>query len=717
MKYCPLCGKNYGDETEFCDVDGAILRISGKKDPYLGNVIKGRYQVLSKLGEGGMGTVYLAEQVSVGRKVAIKFLLGNYATDDAFISRFRREARLAASLNHRNIVILYDFDQANDGTLFIVMEYLSGQKLSDVIRRDGPLEIGRAARLGLQIADGLDAAHRAGVIHRDIKPDNIMVAGADASEEIKLMDFGIARLRDPGNASQITRAGLIVGTPAYMAPEQVDGGEVSDKTDTYALGVVLYEMLSGSVPFTAATPGAVLIKQMQEMPVPLRKLRRELPAAVERAVMQALEKEPQKRQANMAEVVQQLRKAEEQLRGKPGIRVKEPGSGWDRIGQAFRKADEKRPVRFEPPPEQLPIEPTNARTILESAGPQWAPTQAISFDDFDVPKPRGSTFRRTLTMLALLAVAGVVGTVFYLKSGPSLISNSFTPKETSIAPTSPELVSLSVTLDKRNLAPKERMTLTATGRFSDGSQQEISSGLKWHSSNSSVISINSEGQAEGQNEGVAELSAEFKEQVSPPVTLVVKTDRPTTPARAPAPVPTPSPVPTPVPTLRSLIVVSVKRELQANERMVLRAKGQYSDGKEVDVNDGIVWQSSDERIASIDSKGRLTAHRSGQVKLNATYEGVASPAISLIVKDPISPEPQLPTEPRQKPPTEKPRAPEIRENLRNASIFYEEGKYSEAMIELEHALRLDPESKDARSQRIKVMKAWEAEKKLTPKTP
>src|SRR5918994_1998183 len=408
MKYCPLCGKNYGDETEFCEVDGAILRISGKKDPYLGNVIRGRYQVLSKLGEGGMGTVYLAEQVSVGRKVAIKFLLGNYATDDAFISRFRREARLAASLNHRNIVILYDFDQANDGTLFIVMEYLSGQKLSDVIRRDGPLETSRATRLGLQIADGLDAAHRAGVIHRDIKPDNIMVDGSNASEEIKLMDFGIARLRDPGNASQITRAGLIVGTPAYMAPEQVDGGEVSDKTDTYALGVVLYEMLSGSVPFTAATPGAVLIKQMQEIPVPLRKLRRELPAAVERAVMQALEKEPQKRQTNMAEVVQQLRKAEEQLRDKPGIRVKEPGSGWDRIGQAFRKADEKRPVRFEPPPEPLPIEPTNARTILESAGPQWAPTQAISLDDYDQPKPRTSTYRRSIVILFLLALAGVL---------------------------------------------------------------------------------------------------------------------------------------------------------------------------------------------------------------------------------------------------------------------------------------------------------------------
>jgi serine/threonine protein kinase len=710
MKYCPLCGKNYGDETEFCEVDGAILRISGKKDPYLGNVIRGRYQVLSKLGEGGMGTVYLAEQVSVGRKVAIKFLLGNYASDDAFISRFRREARLAASLNHRNIVILYDFDQANDGTLFIVMEYLSGQKLSDVIRRDGPLEIGRATRLGLQIADGLEAAHRAGVIHRDIKPDNIMVAGADASEEIKLMDFGIARLRDPGNASQITRAGLIVGTPAYMAPEQVDGGEVSDKTDTYALGVVLYEMLSGSVPFTAATPGAVLIKHMQEMPVPLRKLRRELPAAVERPVMQALEKEPHKRQTNMAEVVQQLRKAEEQLRGKPGIRVKEPGSGWDRIGQAFRKADEKRPERFEPPPEPLPIEPTNARTLLESAGPQWAPTQAISLDDFDQPKPRASTYRRSIVILSLLALAGVLGTVFYLNNGPALISRSFAPTETSsISPPAPELLSLYVTSDRRNLAPKERLTLTATGKFSDGTEQAISSGLKWHSSNSSVVSINSEGQAEAQNEGIAELSAELKEQVSPPVTVVVKTDKPNDP--------TPTRAPAPTPSLRSLVVISVKRELQANERIVLRAKGQYSDGKEIDINDGVLWQSSDERIASIDSRGRVTAHRSGQVKLNASYEGVASPAISVIVKDPTSIEPELPAEPRQKPQVEKPRAPDIRENLRTATIFWEQGKYSEAMIELEHALRLAPESKEARSLRIRVVKAWEAEKELNSKKP
>ena len=181
--------------------------------------------------------------------------------------------------------------------------------------------------------------------------------------------------------------------------------------------------------------------------------------------------------------------------------------------------------------------------------------------------------------------------------------------------------------------------------------------------------------------------------------------------------PTPTRPSAPTPSLRSLVVISVKRELQANERIVLRAKGQYSDGKEIDINDGVLWQSSDERIASIDSRGRVTAHRSGQVKLNASYEGVASPAISVIVKDPISIEPELPAEPRQKPQVEKPKAPDIRENLRTATIFWEQGKYSEAMIELEHALRLAPESKEARSLRIRVVKAWEAEKELNSKKP
>ena len=314
MKYCSVCDRKYEDEMRVCGVDGTSLKsLTGGDtvlDAIMGRTIKGRYEVLKKLGEGGMGTVYLAEQVSIGRKVALKLLQGNYAKKDEFIARFRREARLAASLSHRNIVTIYDFDQDSDDTLFIAMEYVDGRKLTDVIRSDGPLDVQRAVRLGSQIAEGLDAAHRQGVIHRDIKPDNIMIIGNDDTEEVKLMDFGIARLRDTGAMSHLTQTGMIMGTPAYMSPEQAEGTEVSDKTDIYALGIVLYEMLSGAVPFKATTPGALLVKQIQEVPVELRKLRREVPAGVEQIVMQALEKKPQSRQHTMREVAQELKRVE-----------------------------------------------------------------------------------------------------------------------------------------------------------------------------------------------------------------------------------------------------------------------------------------------------------------------------------------------------------------------------------------------------------------------
>lgn len=314
MKFCPTCDRRYDDEMRLCGIDGTSLEPipeeSSKRDTYLGRIIKGRYQIIKKLGEGGMGTVYLAEQISMARKVALKVLHGNFASDDEFIGRFRREARLAASLNHPYIVTVHDFDQGDDGALFIAMEYIDGRSVTEVIRRDGPLDVVRASRLGAQIAEGLEAAHRRGVIHRDIKPDNIMVVGDEDFEKVKLMDFGIARLRDTGSMSRLTRAGVIMGTPAYMAPEQAEGAEVSEQTDIYALGIVLYEMLSGSVPFRASTPGAVLLKQIQERPLALRKLRREIPAAIESAVMQALEKEPSKRQRDMRELAQALKRLE-----------------------------------------------------------------------------------------------------------------------------------------------------------------------------------------------------------------------------------------------------------------------------------------------------------------------------------------------------------------------------------------------------------------------
>ena len=304
-----------------------------KVDPFIGQLVQGRYRIISRIGDGGMGTVYLADQLSVGRKVALKVLHGEFTTTEEFVSRFRQEARLAASLSDRNVVTVYDFAQTDDGRLFIAMEYVDGRTLSDVIKQDGALSLGRVVRLASRIASGLRAAHRAGVVHRDIKPQNIMVLGVPGEEDVKLTDFGIARMRDVGSDARLTRASVIMGTPEYMAPEQIQDGEVTEKTDIYAFGIVLYEMLSGEVPFNARTPAAVLTKHLQERPRPLGERRHGSPPELERLVMQTLEKKPEDRPSDMSEVVKKLhgvRLTTESPAGSVTVAVPrgESASGW-----------------------------------------------------------------------------------------------------------------------------------------------------------------------------------------------------------------------------------------------------------------------------------------------------------------------------------------------------------------------------------------------------
>jgi len=417
MNYCPLCERTYGDHLAVCPEDGAALRKSAlPEDRFLGHTIKGRYRVLRKLGAGGMGAVYLAEQVSIDRKVALKVLRPDFSNDSQFVHRFRREARLAAALNHRNVVTIYEFDQAEDGSLFIAMEYLQGRTLDEVIRQDAALPVGRAVRLGQQIAQGLEAAHRAGVIHRDIKPQNIMVGPGD---EVKLMDFGIARLADAA-ASGLTTAGVVIGTPGYMAPEQIEGGEITNQTDIYAFGVLLYEMLTGRLPFSAPSARAVLAKQLCEIPVRVGTLNPKVPPAIERVVMQALEKASRARQRDMAEVMAGLQGTSRQAmadmpntagvleEGEPqsGVdplattRVASPtgvmpaapgGAGWKRIGAGvgaaallgglvlgiwFGGLDLFRPAK--------PVAPPQVR-VVAPAPPASSPTEAPS--PRSVPEP------------------------------------------------------------------------------------------------------------------------------------------------------------------------------------------------------------------------------------------------------------------------------------------------------------------------------------------
>jgi Tol biopolymer transport system component/predicted Ser/Thr protein kinase len=263
----------------------------------------GNYQIREELGRGGMAVVYRAYQQSLNRYVAIKVLPPQLAFDQEFVERFQREARAAAGLRHPNIVVIHDVGQ-EEGIYYIVMEYLEGRTLKQVIEQQGPLPPKRAGRIIEQVASALDYAHKRGFVHRDVKPANIFVGEGD---RVTLTDFGIAKAG--AETQHLTRTGMLMGTPEYMSPEQATGGMMDHRTDLYALGVVLYQMLVGRVPFRGTTPHAVLHAVIYEPPPPPRQINPNLPPAIEAVIMKAVAKRPEQRFQRGAEMVAALRAA------------------------------------------------------------------------------------------------------------------------------------------------------------------------------------------------------------------------------------------------------------------------------------------------------------------------------------------------------------------------------------------------------------------------
>jgi beta-lactam-binding protein with PASTA domain/predicted Ser/Thr protein kinase len=262
------------------------------QDTLSGTLFAGRYRISRKLGGGGMADVYLAEDQELGRRVAVKILHGRYANDEQFVERFRREATHAAGLSHPNIVSIYDRGEA-DGSYFIVMEYVEGRTLKELIRSRGLCPIPVAIAYTRQILSALRYAHRNGVVHRDIKPHNVIV---DPEGVVKVTDFGIARV----GASQMTEEGAIIGTAQYLSPEQARGAPVDQTSDLYSAGIVLYELLTGEVPFTGDSPVEIAMKHLTEVPPRPSTLRPEIPEDLDLVVIRALAKEPADRYQSAA---------------------------------------------------------------------------------------------------------------------------------------------------------------------------------------------------------------------------------------------------------------------------------------------------------------------------------------------------------------------------------------------------------------------------------
>jgi tRNA A-37 threonylcarbamoyl transferase component Bud32 len=265
-------------------------------DPYVGRFLDDKYRIEAFLSAGGMGSVYRAQHVMLGKTVAVKVIKNELVTSDEIISRFQREARAASNLDHPNIVTVYDLGQTSDGTLYIAMEFIDGPSLRDAIRRGGPMPAGRAVDILRQVASALSAAHRRQIVHRDLKSHNLMLAADDDGRDIvKLVDFGIAKTFD--ESTQLTAAGYMMGTPHYMSPEQAAGKAVDHRADIYSLGVILYEMLTGEVPFGDESLTSVLVKLATEVPLrpSIRRPDLAVPPALEAVAMRCLEKNPDDR--------------------------------------------------------------------------------------------------------------------------------------------------------------------------------------------------------------------------------------------------------------------------------------------------------------------------------------------------------------------------------------------------------------------------------------
>ena len=415
VKVCPACGAEYGDDAVFCAQDRAPLTTVG--GGLVGQLLGERYQIERKLGEGGMGEVYLARHVMMGRPCAVKVVSAGLSRDPDAIGRFNREATNASRISHPNVCAVYDFGVTAEGAFYLAMEYLEGRTLTEALKA-GPLPLERAVAILRQCAAGLAAAHELGIVHRDLKPDNVMLLDHKGRETVKVVDFGIAKAATGEGAQRVTRTGLVVGTPEYMSPEQISSDGVDGRSDQYSLALLFFRMLTGALPFTATSAHEAMAKRLTERPRPLALVApdRGFPPALQPVLDRALERKPEARYPSVeafADAVAAAVQPNDGHRGEVALPRTEVvahragpwrglvagGVGLALVGTAFvawrryeRPAPNpaaQAPVPVPPPqapdPAPPPVESTTTRVVAPPQTP--GPTASVpTLTDFDQPR-------------------------------------------------------------------------------------------------------------------------------------------------------------------------------------------------------------------------------------------------------------------------------------------------------------------------------------------
>ncbi len=312
---CPACNSHYEGGVVFCPKDGTRLVAAGASSSLVGQVLGDRYRVTRKLGEGGMGEVYEAAHVYIDKKFALKLLRPEITTNPEAVARFHQEARSASSIGHENIVGIDDFGRLPDGAVYLAMELLSGQSLAERLRTPPTLSLDEVLAISIQACCGLAAAHAKGIVHRDMKPENLFLTARHGQLVVKVLDFGIAKVAGEGSQQNLTRTGQVFGTPHYMSPEQALGKSLDHRTDIYSVGVILYEMATGRVPYQAESFMGILTQHITATPVAPSQLapERQIPPQFEALILRAMSKEPAQRFASMDEMAQALAQLAQEL--------------------------------------------------------------------------------------------------------------------------------------------------------------------------------------------------------------------------------------------------------------------------------------------------------------------------------------------------------------------------------------------------------------------
>lgn len=429
MRICPQCKRDFGEqEFRVCPFDGAALSEKSAQtvDPMLGRVLDGRFQIIETIGRGGMGAIYKAIHKQMDRVCAVKLLSPVSADWDSAVARFRREAKLTSRIDSPNAVTIYDFGEAEPGLLYIAMEYIEGESLAQLLARERSLAPERVVKINDQIAGALTAAHSLGIVHRDLKPANIMlVRKRDDAEVVKVLDFGIAKSMTDGFDDHLTQTGFLLGTPTYMSPEQVMGESVDARSDVYSLALIVYQMLSGRMPFEGDNLRALMMKRVNGEPTPLRSVAPFVTPEVERVVMSALSRDPETRIADARHFAARFSAAS------AGIAPPDAGQGSASAPLAATQLTPSEAAAMKPPPSPFVTLASQETPEVEESGTILAPQipynpETISAAAWQIPSATtvraGATRRSKLLPLTIAAVALVAalaagGIYFYRRAG------------------------------------------------------------------------------------------------------------------------------------------------------------------------------------------------------------------------------------------------------------------------------------------------------------